>query len=96
MALFYGIKNNTVYLYSLWVLSDNIITARFVQFSQLNKIGHFKLMFTKDFSCVNIGTRNIDRFVGIYPGNLGENKLLGIPCKCELSDTEQFLKRLLS
>ena len=57
-------------------LSNNIIQLRFVQFSQLDKIGHFKLMFTIDFSCVNIGTRNIARFVGIYSGNLGENKLL--------------------
>jgi hypothetical protein len=61
----------------LGVLSNNIITPRFVQFSQLSKIGHLKLMFTIDFSCVNIGTRNIARFVGIYSGNLGENKLLG-------------------
>ena len=35
-------------------------------------------MFTIDISCVNIGTRNIARFVGIYSGNLGENKLLSI------------------
>ena len=35
-------------------------------------------MFTIDFSCVNIGTRNIARFVGIYSGNLGENKLLAV------------------
>ena len=57
-------------------MTHNIITARFVQFSQLSKIGHSKLMFTISFSCVNIGTRNIARFVGIYSGNLGENKLL--------------------
>ncbi|TLX46663.1 hypothetical protein C1E24_12415 [Pseudoalteromonas phenolica] len=38
-------------------------------------------MFTMNFSCVNIGTRNIARFVGIYSGILGENKLLGIQMK---------------
>ena len=59
------------------ILSNNIITARLVQFSQMNKIGHYKLMFTINFSCVNIGTRNIARFVGIYSGSLGQNKLLG-------------------
>ena len=63
-------------------MSHNIIQLRFVQFSQLNKIGHFKLMFTIDFSCVNIGTRNIARFVGIYSGNLGENKLLIATVTC--------------
>ncbi|GMM84755.1 hypothetical protein [Pseudoalteromonas sp. MTN2-4] len=72
-----GIKNKTVYLYSYLISSNNIIAARFIHFSQVNKIGHYKLMFTKNFSCVNIGTRNIARFVGIYTGSLGDNKLLG-------------------
>ena len=57
-------------------LSNNIITPRFVQFLQLSKIGHSKLMFTMNFSCANIGTRNIARFACIFMGNLGENKLL--------------------